>query len=112
MIKESKHESPILMTFKTLFVFVFLLNICVLPLAAFAERDLPSLSHSAAQVDPQSGSASFGVPIEIPSGRAGLQPNINLQYNSRLRNGPLGVGWVFEMGAIQRSTKKGVPTYN
>ncbi len=64
-----------------------------------------------AQADPYSGGAGFGVPIEVPPGRAGIQPNIQLQYSSSLPNGLLGVGWSLELGSIQRSTHKGVPSY-
>ncbi|MBI5149483.1 MAG: fibronectin type III domain-containing protein [Candidatus Omnitrophica bacterium] len=64
-----------------------------------------------AGADTQSGSANFSVPIDVPPGRAGIQPNIQLQYSSSLPNGPLGVGWSLELGSIQRSTKKGVPSY-
>lgn len=63
------------------------------------------------QADSQSGSANFGVPIDVPPGRAGIQPNIQLQYSSSLPNGLLGVGWPLELGSIQRSAKKGVPSY-
>src|SRR3989338_10762531 len=64
-----------------------------------------------AEADSQSGSASFGVPIDVPPGRAGIQPNIQLQYNSNLPNGISGVGWSLELGAIQRSLRKGIPSY-
>ena len=64
-----------------------------------------------AQADTQSGSANFGVPIDVPPGRAGIQPNIQLQYSSSLPNGLLGVGWSLELGSIQRSAKKGAPSY-
>lgn len=63
-------------------------------------------------VDSTTGTASLSIPIEVPQGRAGIQPNIGLLYNSSAGNGILGVGWNMELGAIQRSTKKGVPQYN
>ena len=37
-----------------------------------------------------------------------IAPNINLVYNNYRSNGWLGVGWYLDMGAIQRSTKKGL----
>ncbi len=50
-----------------------------------------------------SGAASFVYPIEVPSGRNGLQPKINLVYSSRAVNGiidtgaidpgPIALGW-------------------
>jgi RHS repeat-associated protein len=57
------------------------------------------------------GSATYGVPIEVPPGRGGIAPNLALTYNSQAGNGWLGVGWNLDMGAIQRSTKFGV-NYN
>src|SRR3989338_7513247 len=63
-------------------------------------------------VDPQTGSLSTGIQIEVPPGRAGIQPNLALTYNSKIRNGILGMGWTLELGSIQRSLKKGVPTYS
>jgi RHS repeat-associated protein len=63
-------------------------------------------------VDPSSGTASISIPIEVPQGRAGIQPNVTLLYNSSGSNGMLGVGWSMELGSIQRSMKKGMPKYN
>ncbi|MBI3616703.1 MAG: VCBS repeat-containing protein, partial [Candidatus Omnitrophica bacterium] len=80
----------------------------VTPAHAFHNGNSGALT---AQTDSQSGSANFGVPIDVPPGRAGIQPNLQLQYSSSLPNGLLGVGWSLELGSIQRSTKKGVPSY-
>ncbi|MCP3944039.1 MAG: hypothetical protein GY710_21525, partial [Desulfobacteraceae bacterium] len=54
-----------------------------------------------------SGAASASIPILLPPGRAGLQPEINLTYNSYQKNGWMGMGWDISLGAIQRSTKRG-----
>ncbi|MFA5060642.1 MAG: LamG-like jellyroll fold domain-containing protein [Candidatus Omnitrophota bacterium] len=63
-------------------------------------------------VDPTTGTATISIPIEVPAGRAGIQPSINLLYNSSSPNGILGMGWILELGNIQRSTKKGPPKYD
>ncbi|RJQ52812.1 MAG: hypothetical protein C4526_07660 [Nitrospiraceae bacterium] len=62
------------------------------------------------QISPagNSGTAVTGIPIIVPPGRKGMQPNISLNYSSSGGNGWLGVGWSLDMGAIQRNTKRGV----
>jgi RHS repeat-associated protein len=55
-----------------------------------------------------SGAAMHAIPIEVVPGRNGIQPNLNLTYNSYQKNGWLGVGWDLDLGAIQRSTKRGL----
>jgi hypothetical protein len=39
------------------------------------------------------GSARTTIPIEVPPGRNGIQPNLAFRYNSSQSNGWLGVGW-------------------
>jgi len=39
------------------------------------------------------GSASYSVPIDVPPGRHGIEPNLALRYTSSTSNGALGVGW-------------------
>ena len=73
---------------------------------------LPAFTALSAEADPHTGSANFAVPIEVPPGRGGVQPNIQLQYNSSSPNDILGVGWNLELGVIQRSSKGGVPRYD
>ena len=54
------------------------------------------------------GAATLTIPIEVPKGRAGIEPRILLTYNSYKSNGWVSVGWDINMGYIQRSTKYGV----
>lgn len=43
-----------------------------------------------------SGSASYSIPIEIPPGVAGIQPDLSLVYDNQAGNGLLGMGWALE----------------
>ncbi len=54
------------------------------------------------------GAATYSMPIEVPAGPAGLQPNINLSYNSqtidqstsRTQASWVGMGWSLDMNSI------------
>ena len=39
------------------------------------------------------GAATYNIPIDIPSGIAGIEPALSIGYNSNWRNGNMGVGW-------------------
>jgi hypothetical protein len=54
------------------------------------------------------GAATTKIPIEVPPERAGAAPSLALTYNSYQGNGWSGMGWSLDMGAIQRSTKRGI----
>ena len=41
----------------------------------------------------KTGQYTYTIPLEVPAGRAGVQPNLSLVYSSDAANGVLGVGW-------------------
>ncbi|MBT9560041.1 MAG: VCBS repeat-containing protein, partial [Myxococcales bacterium] len=59
----------------------------------------------------QMGQMSFGIPIAVPSGHAGLSPSLRLSYSSGGGQGPVGLGWSLGVGSIERATAKGLPRY-
>ena len=59
------------------------------------------------------GTAKIKYHIEIPQGRLGLEPNLNVEYNSDGNNGILGEGWSLSgISSITVDTRWGVPRYD
>lgn len=53
-----------------------------------------------------SGEFTYRIPLEVPAGRAGMQPELALTYGSRRGNGLLGVGFAIEgLSEIRRCGK-------
>lgn len=72
-----------------------------------AEMPLAGISASL-QPDLFTGTLTGSIPIDVPPGRNGLQPNLALSYASSGGNSWTGMGWKLEMGTIERQTKWGV----
>ncbi|MCI0723917.1 MAG: FG-GAP-like repeat-containing protein [Acidobacteria bacterium] len=62
--------------------------------------------------DLHTGTGNFTVPIALPPGRNGFQPELNLVYSTGNGNSPFGLGWSLSIPGVSRKTSKGVPRYN
>jgi hypothetical protein len=57
------------------------------------------------------GTGNFTVPITLPAGRTGFQPQLSLVYRIGNGNGPYGLGWNLTIPRVSRKTSKGIPRY-
>jgi RHS repeat-associated protein len=62
--------------------------------------------------DLYTGTGNFTVPIAIPPGRNGFQPQLSLGYSTGSANGPFGIGWSLSIPGVSRKTSKGIPRYD
>ncbi|MFZ2234943.1 MAG: SpvB/TcaC N-terminal domain-containing protein [Dokdonella sp.] len=63
----------------------------------------PTAGTVAGEPGVEGGASTYRIPIAVPPGRAGLQPDVALVYNSRGGNGIAGMGWSLSTSsAIQR----------
>jgi len=62
--------------------------------------------------DLHTGTGNFTVPIAVPPGRNGLQPQLELVYSTGNGNGPFGLGWSLSIPGVSRKTSDGVPRHN
>ncbi len=62
--------------------------------------------------DLHTGTGNFTVPIALPPGRNGFQPQLNLVYSTGSGNGLFGLGWSLSIPGVSRKTSKGVPRYD
>ncbi len=58
------------------------------------------------------GSASFQIPLNLPSGRGSAYPILALSYNSDSQNSWMGRGFDISVPSITTDTKFGLPEYN
>ncbi|WP_179959358.1 SpvB/TcaC N-terminal domain-containing protein [Marinobacter changyiensis] len=61
--------------------------------------------------DLHTGTGNFTVPIALPPGRNGFQPELKLVYSTGNGNGPFGLGWSLSIPGVSRETSKGIPRY-
>jgi RHS repeat-associated protein len=58
------------------------------------------------------GTGNFSVPLALPAGRNGLQPELTLGYSTGGGNSAFGLGWNLGVPGVQRKTSKGIPRYD
>ena len=57
------------------------------------------------------GTGNFSVPIAVPPGRNGFQPQLSLVYSTGNGISPFGLGWELSIPGVSRKTSKGIPRY-
>ncbi|MHB9833280.1 SpvB/TcaC N-terminal domain-containing protein [Paraburkholderia terrae] len=62
--------------------------------------------------DLHTGTGNFTVPIALPPGRNGFQPQLNLSYSTGGGNGLFGLGWNLSVPGVSRQTSKGIPRFD
>jgi RHS repeat-associated protein len=61
--------------------------------------------------DLHTGTGNLSVPIAVPPGRVGIQPELTLVYSTGQGNGVFGQGWSLSVPGVSRDTAKSVPAY-
>src|SRR5439155_12348920 len=62
--------------------------------------------------DLHTGTGNLTVPIAVPAGRNGFQPELKLEYSTGAGNGPFGLGWRLSIPGMARNTSTtGIPRY-
>src|SRR5882724_5880239 len=62
--------------------------------------------------DLHTGTGNFTIPITLPTGRNGFQPELSLAYSTGNGNGYFGLGWSLSVPGVRRKTSKGIPRYD
>ncbi len=62
--------------------------------------------------DLHTGTGNFTIPLTLPPGRNGFQPQLSLGYSTGSGNGPFGLGWNLSVPGVMRKTSKGIPRYD
>ncbi len=65
-----------------------------------------------ASVSGNMGAMTYAVPIEVPSSFPSATPGLQLSYSSVAGSGELGIGWDLPVPHIERSSLRGLPTYD
>src|SRR5215216_1926908 len=63
------------------------------------------------QADLHTGTGNFSIPIAVPPGRNGFQPEFALAYSTGNGNGPFGLGWSLGIPGVTLKTSKRIPRF-
>ena len=95
--------------FHLLFIFFIAIFLKPVTLSAQENVDMPIGSVGGnIRADLFTGTATTSIPIAVPPGRKGIQPQLALVYGSANGNGWVGMGWKLEKSVIDRQTKFGL----
>ena len=83
-------------------------SVLALPAAPGSVRGLAD----AANLQAFTGQVDFRVPLDLPEGIQGQRPNLALEYDGGLGNGPLGLGWHLAIPQVRLILQTGVPGYS
>ncbi len=59
--------------------------------------------------DLYTGTGNFTIPIALPSGRNGFQPQLSLVYSTGNGNSPFGLGWNLNIPGVSRKNIQRCP---
>ncbi|MDR2223117.1 MAG: hypothetical protein LBE34_10315, partial [Flavobacteriaceae bacterium] len=77
-----------------------------------AAHPLTGIGSIAAPSANNRGTASTGYAVEIPQGRGGMQPQVQIGYSSEQGHSWLGTGWDVALPSIGIETRWGTPRYD
>ncbi|WP_367388034.1 SpvB/TcaC N-terminal domain-containing protein [Lewinella sp. LCG006] len=81
-----------------------------------AQTELPTPTEGITFIAPPQannrGSAALAYPLNLPPGRQGIMPDLQVAYDSDNASGWLGLGWDLSLPAISIDTRWGVPRYD
>jgi RHS repeat-associated protein len=63
------------------------------------------------ETDLNTGTGSYSIPIELPTGPNGILPTITLRYSNSAGNGAFGMGWSLGTITIARKNDERIPEY-